>query len=195
MFKTVTHMHNRVLVIRNKTKWSYFKKKRMNTNPVRGIKHFRSPGKMLWRSIRGMLPYKTYRGGQALARLQTFEGIPAEFEAVKRVVVPNALKVLHSKTHRKTTQLGRLCGEVGWKHRDLVKRLETARIAKGKARYLMKKEGAKAKAKAVAQVTQFDAKLASFGYFVEPTKVGAMKALKEEFKSSLEAPVAAAVEE
>lgn len=177
------------LVLRNKTKWGYFKKKRMNTNPVRGVKHYRSPGKMLWRAIRGMTPYKTHRGGQALARLKTFEGVPEEFNHVKRVVVPNALKVLHSKTHRKTTQLGRLCHEVGWKHRELVKKLEAQRIAKGKQFYTEKKEKAKKLAAASAAVTSFDNVLAGYGYYVAPTAVGATKALKEEFKSSLEVAV------
>jgi large subunit ribosomal protein L13Ae len=167
----------------------------MNTNPVRGVKHYRSPGKMLWRAIRGMCPYKTHRGGQALARLKTFEGVPEEFNNVKRVVVPNALKVLHSKTFRKTTQLGRLCHEVGWKHRELVKKLEAARIAKGKTYYMEKKEKAKKLAAAAALVTNFDSVLAGFGYYVAPTAVGAMKALKAEFKSNLEAEVVAAVPE
>ena len=182
-------------VLRNKTKWGYYKKKRMNTNPVRGQQHFRSPGKMLWHAIRGMAPYKTHRGAQAMARLKTFEGVPDEYNKTKRVVVPNALKLLHSKTFRKTTQLGRLCSEIGWKHRELVKTLEAKRIAEGKAYYTAKKASAKALAAASATVTKFDATLAGFGYYVEPTAVGAMKALKEEFKSILEEPKKAGVEE
>lgn len=45
------------------------------------------------KQIRGMLPHKTFRGAQALARLTTFEGIPAPYDTKKRVVVPQALKV------------------------------------------------------------------------------------------------------
>ena len=83
---------------------------------------------MLYRVVKGMLPAKTFRGKQALARLAVFEGVPDDFGKVKRMVVPDALQVLVSKTFRKTTVLGTLASEVGWKHGELIKKLETARI-------------------------------------------------------------------
>jgi NADH dehydrogenase/NADH:ubiquinone oxidoreductase subunit G len=55
----------------------------------------------------------------------------------------------------------------------------------------LEKEAAKLVAKASAAVTQFDGVLAGFGYYVQPTAVGAMAALKAEFKSELEDPDAA----
>jgi large subunit ribosomal protein L13Ae len=185
-------------VLRNQMKWSRYKVKTMNTNHSKGQKHFRSPSKMLWKAIRGMMPYKTQRGQAALGRLQVFEGIPEDFVGTKRMVVPNALKVLHSKTHRKTTLLGRLSTECGWKHSELVGKLEAARIAKGAAYFATKKEEAKLRAKAVAtaDVGALNKTLSSFGYYIEPTAVGAMKALKEEFRSSLEsAPATSAAAE
>ena len=42
----------------------------MNTNPKRGPFHYRSPARIFWRTVRGMIPHKTFRGKQALARLQ-----------------------------------------------------------------------------------------------------------------------------
>lgn len=47
-----------------------FLNKRMNTNPKKGPIHYRAPSRMLWRTIRGMLPHKTARGTAALQRLK-----------------------------------------------------------------------------------------------------------------------------
>ena len=174
-------------VLRNKMKWARFRVKKMNTNPKKGPYHFRSPGKMFWRTVRGMLPHMTFRGAQALARLSTFEGVPEEFNKTKRKVVPDALKVLHSKTYRKTTVLGPLAHECGWKHQALIQKLEAERAARGAEYYAKKKEESKILAKATAAVTDFNGVLAGFGYFVEPTAVGAMAALKAEFKSEVAA--------
>ena len=54
---------------RNKIKFAQFIRKRMNTNPARGPFHFRSPARIFWRTLRGMIPHKTARGQQALGRL------------------------------------------------------------------------------------------------------------------------------
>jgi len=66
----------------------------MNHNPRRGFVHYRNPSRILWRTIRGMMPHKTARGVAALERLKLFEGIPSTYEAKKRVVIPDALKVV-----------------------------------------------------------------------------------------------------
>lgn len=39
-----------------------------------------------------MVPHKTARGAAALDRLKVFEGIPAPYDKLKRVVVPDALR-------------------------------------------------------------------------------------------------------
>merc|ERR1719265_1661592 len=72
---------------RNKLKYEEFRRKRMNTNPKKGPYHFRSPHKILWRTIRGMIPHKTARGKASLARLKTFEGIPHPYDRKKRMVI------------------------------------------------------------------------------------------------------------
>lgn len=59
--------------VRNKVKFLQFLRKRMNTNPKKGPIHYRSPSRILWRTIRGMLPHKTARGAAALQRLKVCE--------------------------------------------------------------------------------------------------------------------------
>jgi len=86
-----------------------------------------------------MLPHKTERGAEALGRLKVFEGVPAPYDKVKRVVVPAALRVTRLKPGREFTHLGQLCHEVGWKHWELIKRLEAARKVKSDGFYKTKK--------------------------------------------------------
>jgi len=153
-------------MMRNKVKYHQFLKKRMNTNPTHGPFHYRSPAKMLWRTIRGMLPHKTHRGTLALKRLRAFEGIPAPYNKKKRMVVPAALKVLRLKPGRNFTKLGRLASEVGWKHLDLVKKLEEKRKERSKESYMKKKLEIRQKnaATAKADLTSVAPTLKALGY-------------------------------
>jgi len=77
---------------------------------------------MFWRTVRGMIPHKTARGKAAMERLKTFEGVPAPYDKKKRVVVPQALRVLRLKPGRKYCTVGRLGHEFGWKYQDVVAR-------------------------------------------------------------------------
>jgi large subunit ribosomal protein L13Ae len=79
---------------RNQTKYSYFLNKTTRTNAKRGPFHLRAPSKILWRTVRGMLPHKTVKGKTALNRLTVFEGIPAPYDTMKRVVVPQAMRAI-----------------------------------------------------------------------------------------------------
>jgi hypothetical protein len=54
--------------------------------------------------------------------LKTFEGIPPPYDKKKRVVVPQALRVLRLKPGRKYCTVGRLGHEFGWKYQDVVAR-------------------------------------------------------------------------
>ena len=118
--------------------------------------HYRQPSKMFWRTIRGMLPHKTPRGAAALGRLKTFEGIPPPYSTKKRVVVPRALRVIRLKPGRKYCSLGRLGHEFGWKHKDVVARLEERRKVKGAAYYERVKAARKIKAEALRKVGTSD---------------------------------------
>lgn len=85
-----------------------------------------------------MIPHKTPRGAKALEKLRVFEGIPPMFEQKKRMVIPNALRVIRLKTHRNYCRLGDMSSRVGWKHDLLLKRLEDKRRVRSEA-YFQKK--------------------------------------------------------
>jgi large subunit ribosomal protein L13Ae len=152
--------------VRNKVKYAQFRKKKMNTNPRRGAFHFRSPARIFWRTLRGMLPHKTKRGALALGRLAAFEGIPEPYDKKKRVVIPSALKVVRLKAERSYTVLGDLSKEVGWGYTDLVARLEAQRKIKEQAFYAEKKaqNALKGKAEAAADLSKVTPILASHGF-------------------------------
>merc|ERR1712083_1186627 len=86
--------------------------------------------------------------GAALDRLKSFEGIPHPYDRKKRMVIPTCLKVLRLRPERRFCKLGDLSKEVGWKHQDLITRLETMRKTKSAAYHEKKKASDKAKADA-----------------------------------------------
>jgi len=90
----------------------------------------RAPARIVWRCIRGMTPHKTVRGNEAMGRLKTFEGVPPAYEAKKRMVIPEALRVLRLKHGSRYCRLGDLSTQVGWRHGATVAKLEEARLAK-----------------------------------------------------------------
>ncbi|KAJ1409582.1 Ribosomal protein L13, eukaryotic/archaeal [Sesbania bispinosa] len=108
-------------LVRQKMKYMRFLRKRMNTKPSHGPIHFRAPAKIFWRTVRGMIPHKTKRGEAALARLKVYEGIPPPYDKMKRMVVPDALKVLRLQKGHKYCLLGRLSSEVGWNYYDTIR--------------------------------------------------------------------------
>jgi len=139
-------------LFRNKLIFSKFIQKRCNTNPRRGPYHFRAPSRILWRTIRGMIPHKTKRGQVALERLKAFEGVPHPYDKMKRMVLPNALRVLRLKPGRKFCRLGDLASAYGWSHDDLIKKLEDKRKTKSAEYYAKKKQYDKLKAMAIANL-------------------------------------------
>ncbi|KAK9767112.1 60S ribosomal protein L16A [Basidiobolus ranarum] len=153
---------------RNKIKYHAFLRKRCLVNPSKGPYHFRAPSRLLWRTIRGMIPHKTARGATAMERLKLFEGVPPPYDTMKRMVVPAALRVLRLKPGRKFTTLTRLSSEVGWKYDDVVKRLEEKRKVKSKAYYERKKAVLNLKSKAAASKAEdlksVNESLAAYGY-------------------------------
>ena len=142
---------------RNMVKYAQFVKKRTNTNARRGPFHFRSPSRIFWRTLRGMLPHKTVRGQLALGRLAVYEGMPAPYDKLKRVVVPSALKILRMRPDRNFCLLGELSKEVGWGYTELVQKLETQRKLKEQEWYKVKKAEKAKLAKAIAAVKLGDA--------------------------------------
>ena len=155
-------------MVRNRVKYAQFRKKRMNTNPGKGPYHFKSPARMVWRCIRGMVHQKTKRGQEALGRLSTFEGIPHPYDKKKRVVVPAALRIMRLKSIREHTLMGDLANAVGWKHQELVKTLEGKRKVGAEAFYQQKKASSDLRAKAVVaaenELAKVNEVLAASGY-------------------------------
>lgn len=135
-------------LVRQKMKYHRFLRKRMNTKPSHGPIHFRAPAKILWRTIRGMIPHKTKRGAAALGRLKAYEGVPPPYDKTKRMVIPDALKVLRLQPGHKYCLLGQLSKEVGWNHYDTVKELEEKRKQKAQVSYEKRKQLLKLRHKA-----------------------------------------------
>jgi len=148
---------------RNKLKFLDRLRKSTNTNPAHGPFKFRSPSRIFYRTIRGMIPHKTHRGKCAMERLKCFDGIPEPYDKMKRMVVPDAYRVTRLKVGRRYCVLGRISHETGWKFQDVVGRLEAKRKAAA-AVYYDTKKAQLAKSAAAAAANPGDAILAKFGY-------------------------------
>ena len=141
-------------------------KKRINTNPRRGAKHWRAPSRIFWKALRGMLPHKSPRGAAALGKLKVFEGIPFPYDQKKRMVMPDALRTLRLKARRNYCSLGELATLTGWTKADTIATLEEKRKVKSAAFHdaKAKKQAARAKAAGDKEVAKINAELAKFGY-------------------------------
>jgi len=159
-------------LVRNKVKFESFLKKRTNTNPKKGPIHYRSPARMFWRVVRGMLPHKTFRGQQAMSRLTCYEGVPPPFDKKKKMVVPQALKVQRLKPGRRHCLLGRLASEFGWKHGALVDKMEAKRRVKAAEFYAAKKTDNIQRAQAMdeADLSEVLPVLEKFGHYYPPAE-------------------------
>merc|ERR1712216_1061983 len=104
-----SHMRNKLKLLMKRTK-------RMNTNPIKGPFHHKSPSDMMIRVIRGMLPHKWFRGSAAFQRVKAVEGVPEPFDQIKKVAA-----------------------ELGWGYADVVAQYEETRKAKGAEWYAKKK--------------------------------------------------------
>merc|ERR1711935_1065089 len=122
--------------IRNKLKLLMKRNKRMNTNPVKGPFHHRSPADMFIRVVRGMIPHKLYRGSAAFQRVKA---VAEPFNSMKRMVVPDALRVTRLRPGRKFAHLGKLASELGWGYKDVVAQYEEKRKEKSAEWYAKKK--------------------------------------------------------
>lgn len=149
---------------RSKLKYHAYLRKATRYNKTHGPFHFRAPSRIFYKTVRGMISHKTARGQAALERLKVFEGIPPPYDTKKRMVVPQALRVLRLKPGRKYCTVGRLSHEVGWKYSDVVKRLEEKRKAKSSAFYSRKKVLIKKLATASANASTNKEELTKLGY-------------------------------
>ncbi len=87
------------VVVSGDRQWliKFFKQRR-----DRGIVHFgpfypKRSDRIVFRAIRGMLPYKKERGRKALRRLKVFLGVPEQYKNVEKVKIGEYLDKLHGK--------------------------------------------------------------------------------------------------
>lgn len=125
----------------NKLKFQSFLRKHSNTNPRKHSHiHYRCPSMIVWRTVRGMLPHRKARGAVALSNLKVYEGVPNQVQKTRKQVIPEALKVLRLKPVTPHCRLGDLASRVGWKHDELVQRMEEKRRAEGASWFEGRKE-------------------------------------------------------
>ena len=88
------------------------------------------------------------------------------YDKTKRLVVPEALRVVKLSSARRYSTLGVLASQLGWKHAELIGRLEAVRKESAAAFHEKRKGARKAAATAAqsAEVQAINAELAAYGY-------------------------------
>ena len=71
----------------------------------------RRPDRIVWRTIRGMLPRYKEKGKKALRRLKVFIGVPEELKDVEVQTIPEARA---DKLRCPYITVGELAREIGW---------------------------------------------------------------------------------
>ena len=152
---------------RNKLNFMDFLHKRTNTNPKKGPFHHVAPSRIMWRTIRGMLPYKTAKGEAALGRLKCFDGCPVSVNAKKKMVIPEALKAVRLQPRAKYSVLGNIAKECGWTKQDLISTVEAKRIGRNHEWYKKKVDNLKKEKEVIKnnkEVQDVNKQLAEYGY-------------------------------
>ncbi|EOB15331.1 60S ribosomal protein L13a [Nosema bombycis CQ1] len=97
-----------------------FLNKRCRVNPRRGPFHHILPSMRFYRTVRGMIPYKSYKGKTAISNLAVHEGIPVEFTNQERHVFPRCLHKFTCTPLHKNIKLQDVLTRNGWKHLEAV---------------------------------------------------------------------------
>jgi large subunit ribosomal protein L13 len=87
-----------------------------HTNPKRGPFFPRFPDRILRRTVRGMLPWKTTRGREAFRRISAYIDVPDELKGIEFQRVPEA----QGKSLKKYITVGELSKNIGWTHEERV---------------------------------------------------------------------------
>jgi large subunit ribosomal protein L13Ae len=154
-------------LFRNKLKFMQFLNKRMSTNPGKDPIHQRSPSKILWRSLRGMLKHKSPKGAAALGRLKVFDGVPLTYNGRKRMVITDALRVNRLKTKSRHCALGDIAAGCGWRRKDLITGFEEKRLARNKLWHKDRVKKIQLRRKAVkenGEIQKINKELEAYGY-------------------------------
>jgi len=83
-----------------------------HTNPQRGPFYPRFPDRILRRTVRGMLPWKTTTGRKAFRNLQAFIEVPEHLEGLIFETVKDADTNPRGEYH----ELGEISRAIGWQH-------------------------------------------------------------------------------
>lgn len=83
-----------------------------HTNPKRGPFYPRMPDRILRRTVRGMLPWKTSSGKSAFRRLSAYIEIPDKLSEIEFQSVPEAKRTLSNSY----MTVGDLARSIGWQH-------------------------------------------------------------------------------
>ena len=78
--------------------------------PEKGTKFQKRPDFLVKRVVRGMLPYKTWRGRKAYKNLTCFIGLPKGVKQENLEKVPEALKTIKVKS----MTIKEICVKLGW---------------------------------------------------------------------------------
>lgn len=154
-------------LFRNKLKFMDFLHKRMSTNPKKGPIHNRSPARILWRTVRGMLKHKSPKGAAALGRLKCFDGVPLSYNGRKRVVVTDALRSMRLKPKSRYCVLGDVAAECGWTKRDLIQSLEAKRLDRNRkwhSQRVKRVQASRKVNKTDSEIQKINKELEGYGY-------------------------------
>ncbi len=87
-----------------------------HTNPRRGPFFPRFPDRILRRTVRGMLPWKTTSGRLAYRRLSAYINVPDDLSEKEFIKIP----VAESKSLKAYITVGELAKRIGWTHEERV---------------------------------------------------------------------------
>jgi large subunit ribosomal protein L13 len=104
----VVNAEKAVIIGRPESTLKEYKEKRARGDPYHGPFFPRTPERIIKRTVRGMLPYKTARGSEALKRLRVFISIPSELQGKDFT----AIKGAENKGEQKFTTVGKLSGGI-----------------------------------------------------------------------------------
>jgi large subunit ribosomal protein L13 len=79
--------------------------------PEKGPKKYRRPDMIVKRTIRGMLPYKQWKGRVAYKNLRVYIGVPEEYSNRPKIKFPKADT---SRLAKRYITIGELAKGVGW---------------------------------------------------------------------------------
>ena len=110
----------------------------MNTKPSHGPFHYAAPARMLWRTVRGMVPHKTKAAPPPSRGSRRTRASPLR-QGEARCRARGAQGARLGAGH-KYCVLGDLSHQVGWKHKATVEGLEEKRQAAASEYWAKKKE-------------------------------------------------------